>query len=82
MYLSYDILLQLGVLAQTFPRLESTGDKAAGQLAINIVREINQGCDAPPGTTCSCPLLISVILIIGLQTFAAWTTQYCINGFF
>ena len=62
MYLSYESLLNLGLLANSFPGVDNTDDRHPDELGktlpINITRSLNDGCDVPPtlhSPTCSCP---------------------------
>ena len=52
MYLSYDTLLNLGVLRSIFP---SVGQAGVNSPSVNVIREIHDGCDTPGNETCSCP---------------------------
>ncbi|CAB4034007.1 Hypothetical predicted protein, partial [Paramuricea clavata] len=68
MYLSYETLLNLGLLANDFPSMDNAGtpsertqiadsDASPDPASINAARSLNNGCNAPntPHDPCSCP---------------------------
>ncbi|CAB4035906.1 Hypothetical predicted protein [Paramuricea clavata] len=68
MYLSYETLLNLGLLANDFPSMDNVGtpsertqiadsDASPDPASINAARSLNNGCNAPntPHDPCSCP---------------------------
>ena len=62
MYLSYESLLNLGLLANGFPGTDNTDNRHPYELGStppeNATRSLSDGCDIPPTShhhTCSCP---------------------------